>query len=124
MMTEVGAPVRRRMSPARLKLPTSAALYRPARAAPDAVRALQSGRDIKRKGGRLMSLILSGKEFISEGPLGASALAGLSALAARRPVLINGIALSASDLAELAERARRTGVGVWVGDRGREEGRG
>jgi hypothetical protein len=70
-----------------------------------------------------MSLILSGKEFISKGPLGASALAGLSALAARRPLLINGVVLSASDLAELAEQARRTGGGVWVGDRGRDEGR-
>ncbi len=70
-----------------------------------------------------MSLILSGKEFISEGPLGASALAGLSALAARRPLLINGVVLSASDLAELAEQARRTERAVWVGDRGPVEGR-
>ena len=69
-----------------------------------------------------MSLILSGKEFISEGPLGASALAGLSALAARRPLLINGVVLSASDLAELAEQARRTERAVWVGDRGRDDG--
>ena len=70
-----------------------------------------------------MSLTLSGKEFISEGPLGASALASLSALAARRPLLINGVVLSASDLAELAEQARRTERGVWVGDRGRNERR-
>ena len=62
-----------------------------------------------------MSLVLSGKEFISEGPLAAGVLFSLSALAARRPVLINGVVLSARDLAELAEEARRTGGGVWVG---------
>ena len=64
-----------------------------------------------------MSLVLSGKEFISEGPLAAGVLASLSALAARRPVLINGVVLSARDLAELAEEARATGRGVWVGKR-------
>jgi hypothetical protein len=62
-----------------------------------------------------MSLILSGKEFISKGPLEAGVLASLSALAARRPVLLNGVVLSARDLAELAEEARRTERGVWVG---------
>jgi hypothetical protein len=64
-----------------------------------------------------VSLILSGKEFIAAGPLGVSALAGLSALAARRPVLVNGVRLSAQDLAELAEEARRTERAVWVGAR-------
>lgn len=62
-----------------------------------------------------MSLILSGKEFIAATPLGASVLAGLSALATRRPVLVNGVRLSAQDLAEMAEEARRTDSAVWVG---------
>ena len=59
-----------------------------------------------------MSLILSGKEFISADPLGAGVLAGLSVLASRRPVLLNGVRLSAQ---ELAEEARRTERAVWVG---------
>ena len=62
-----------------------------------------------------MSLILSGKEFISADPLGASVLAGLSRLASRNPVLVNGVRLSAQELAELAEEARRTDRAVWVG---------
>ena len=62
-----------------------------------------------------MSLILSGKEFISADPLGASVLAGLSKLASRNPVLVNGVRLSAQELAELAEEARRTERAVWVG---------
>ena len=62
-----------------------------------------------------MSLILSGKEFISADPLGASVLAGLSRLASRNPVLVNGVRLSAQELAELAEEARRTERAVWVG---------
>ena len=64
-----------------------------------------------------MSLILSGKEFIAAAPLGAGVLAGLSALALRRPVLVNGVRLSAEDLAALAEEARRTERAVWVGSR-------
>ena len=67
-----------------------------------------------------MSLILSGKEFISSDPLGAGVLSGLSALAERRPVLVNGVRLSAQDLAELAEEARRTERAVWVGARPHE----
>jgi hypothetical protein len=62
-----------------------------------------------------VSLILSGKEFISADPLGASALANLSKLASRRPVLLNGVRLSAQELAELAEEARRTDRALWVG---------
>ena len=62
-----------------------------------------------------MSLILSGKEFISADPLGATVLAGLSKLATRNPVLVNGVRLSAQELAELAEEARRTDRAVWVG---------
>lgn len=67
-----------------------------------------------------MSLILSGKEFISADPLGASVLAGLSKLASRKPVLLNGVRLSAQELAELAEEARRTERAVWVGVRPQE----
>jgi hypothetical protein len=70
-----------------------------------------------------MSLILSGKEFISADPLGASVLAGLSKLASRRPVLLNGVRLSAQELAELAEEARRTERAVWVGDSPRDAAR-
>ncbi|MFL6333656.1 MAG: hypothetical protein ACJ754_10140 [Pyrinomonadaceae bacterium] len=62
-----------------------------------------------------MSLILSGKEFISADPLGANALAGLSRLASRNPVLVNGVRLNAQQLAELAEEARRTERAVRVG---------
>jgi len=64
---------------------------------------------------KLVSLILSGKEFISADPLGPTALAGLSRLASRSPVLVNGVRLSAQELAELAEEARRTQRAVWVG---------
>ena len=70
-----------------------------------------------------MSLILSGKEFISADPLGASVLAGLSRLASRSPVLVNGVRLSARELAELAEEARRTDRAVWVGTRRRDAAR-
>ena len=62
-----------------------------------------------------MSLILSGKEFISADPLGASVLASLSKLASQRTVLLNGLRLSAGELAELAEEARRTDSALWVG---------
>ncbi len=64
-----------------------------------------------------MSLILRGKEFVTADPLGAGVLAGLSALVSRRPVLVNGVRLSAQQLAELAEEARRTERAVWVGTR-------
>ena len=82
-----------------------------------AVRALPSesghkGCEHRREVLRLVSLILSGKEFISADPLGASILAGLSKLASRNPVLVNGVRLSAQ---ELAEEARRTERAVWVG---------
>lgn len=70
-----------------------------------------------------MSLILSGKEFISADPLGASVLAGLSRLATRNPVLVNGVRLSAQELAELAEEARRTERAVWVGASPRDASR-
>ena len=70
-----------------------------------------------------MSLILSGKEFISADPLGASLLAGLSKLASRRPVLVNGVRLNAQVMPELAEEARRTERAVWVGASPREAAR-
>ena len=70
-----------------------------------------------------MSLILSGKEFIAAAPLGAGVLASLASLASRRPVLVNGVRLSAEDLAELAEEARRTDRAVWVGARPQEQAR-
>jgi hypothetical protein len=70
-----------------------------------------------------VSLILSGKEFISADPLGASILAGLSKLASRNPVLVNGVRLSAQELAELAEEARRTDRAVWVGASPRADAR-
>ena len=63
-----------------------------------------------------MSLILRGKEFIATEALGARDLAGLSALAARRPLILNGVLLSAEELAELAAEARRTERAVWVGE--------
>jgi hypothetical protein len=72
---------------------------------------------------RPVSLILSGKEFISADPLGASVLASLSALASRRPVLLNGVRLSAQELAELAEEARRTDRALWVGASPRDAAR-
>lgn len=72
---------------------------------------------------RLVSLILSGKEFISADPLGASILAGLSKLASRKPVLVNGVRLNAQELAELAEEARRTERAVWVGAAPRDAAR-
>ena len=70
-----------------------------------------------------MSLILSGKEFISADPLGASTLASLSKLASQRTVLLNGVRLSAQELAELAEEARRTDRALWVGARPRDAAR-
>lgn len=63
-----------------------------------------------------MSLILRGKEFITTDALSASVLSSLSALAARRPLLINGVRLDARDLAALAEEARRTDACVRVGN--------
>jgi hypothetical protein len=60
-----------------------------------------------------MGLVLRGGEFIATEALSASTLAGLSDLARRRPLVINGLELHRQDLAELAEEAQRTGQPVW-----------
>lgn len=62
-----------------------------------------------------MSLVLRGKEFVSSDALSAGVLAGLSALAAGRSLVINGVRLDARELAALAEEARRTERAVRVG---------
>jgi hypothetical protein len=60
-----------------------------------------------------MSLELRGGEFIATEALSASTLAGLTHLARRRPLVINGMEMHGHDLAELAEEAQRTGKPVW-----------
>ena len=60
-----------------------------------------------------MSLVLTGGEFIATEALSASMLSGLSDLARRRPLVINGLELRRQDLAELAEEARAKGEPVW-----------
>lgn len=60
-----------------------------------------------------MTLILRGGEFIATEALSASVLAGLSDLARRRPLVINGLELHRQDLAELAKEARAKGEPMW-----------
>jgi hypothetical protein len=60
-----------------------------------------------------MALVLRGGEFIATEALSSSTLAGLSDLARRRPLVINGLELHRQDLAELAEEARAKGQPVW-----------
>jgi hypothetical protein len=60
-----------------------------------------------------MALVLRGGEFIATEALSASTLAGLSDLARRRPLVVNGLELQRQDLTELAEEALRTGKPVW-----------
>lgn len=60
-----------------------------------------------------MMLVLRGGEFIATEALSASTLAGLSRLARRRPLVINGLELRQQELAKLAEEAQRTGELVW-----------
>ena len=60
-----------------------------------------------------MSLVLTGGEYIATEALSASMLSGLSDLARRRPLVINGLELRRQDLAELAEEARVKGEPVW-----------
>ena len=60
-----------------------------------------------------MSLVLTGGEFIATEALSATMLSGLSDLARRRPLVINGLELRRQDLAELAEEARAKGEPVW-----------
>ena len=64
-------------------------------------------------GHKEMALVLSGGEFIATEALSASTLAGLTHLASRRPLLINGLELHRQDLAELAEEAQAKGQPVW-----------
>jgi hypothetical protein len=60
-----------------------------------------------------MALVISGGEFIATEALSASTLAGLSDLARRRPLVINGLELHHEELAELAEEAQAKGQPVW-----------
>lgn len=62
-----------------------------------------------------MALVLRGGEFIATEALSASTLAGLSDLARRRPLVINGLELHQQDLAKLAEEAHAKGQPVWPG---------
>ena len=71
-----------------------------------------------------MALVLKGGEFIATEALGANILSGLVALAARRPLTINGLKLCAGDLERLAEEACRSRQPVWIGEAdGRARGR-
>jgi len=65
------------------------------------------------KGAKKMALILKGGEFIATEALSANMLAGLSHLARRRPLVINGLELHQQELAKLAEEAQQTGKLVW-----------
>lgn len=60
-----------------------------------------------------MTLVLKGNEFVTDEALSAHTLSGLLALAARRPLIINGIRMCAQDLARLAEEASRLKRPVW-----------
>lgn len=60
-----------------------------------------------------MALVLRGGEFIATEALSASTLAGLSDLARRRPLIVNGLELHQEDLIELAEEARAMGKPIW-----------
>ena len=62
-----------------------------------------------------MALVLRGGEFIATEALSESTLAGLSDLARRRPLVINGLELHQQDLAKLAEEAHAKGQPVWPG---------
>jgi hypothetical protein len=60
-----------------------------------------------------MALVLRGKEFIATEALSAHNLSSLAALAARRPLILNGIKMCAQDLTRLAEEALRAERPVW-----------
>jgi hypothetical protein len=60
-----------------------------------------------------MALVLRGGEFITTEALSAATLAGLSDLARRRPLVINGLELHQRELAKLAEEAHAKGQPVW-----------
>lgn len=60
-----------------------------------------------------MALVLSGQEFITTEALNAGVLSNLAALAARRPLILNGIKMCAQDLTRLAEEARHSKRPMW-----------
>jgi [protein-PII] uridylyltransferase len=61
-----------------------------------------------------MALVLRGNELITTEALSARQLAQLVSLAARRPLIINGVELRAQDLEQLAAEASRTGHPIWL----------
>lgn len=65
-----------------------------------------------------MALLLKGGELIVTEALSAHVLSSLVALAARRPLKINGLRMSAEHLQRLAEEAGRSRQPVWIGDAG------
>ncbi|MBA2646693.1 MAG: hypothetical protein H0U81_07835, partial [Pyrinomonadaceae bacterium] len=62
-----------------------------------------------------MALILRGNELIATTALSAKVLSRLVGMAARRPLIINGVELRAQDLERLAEEARRGAQSIWLG---------
>ena len=62
-----------------------------------------------------MALILRGNELIATAALSAKVLSRLVGMAARRPLIINGVELRAQDLERLAEEARRGAQSIWLG---------
>ena len=62
-----------------------------------------------------MALILRGNELIATTALSAKVLSRLVGMAARRPLIINGVELRAQDLERLAEESRRNAQPIWLG---------
>lgn len=62
-----------------------------------------------------MALILRGNELIATTALSAKVLSRLVGMAARRPLIINGVELRAQDLERFAEEARQSARPVWLG---------
>ena len=63
-----------------------------------------------------MALWVKGNELVATEPLSADTLERLVRMAARRSIIINGVALSAQELARLAVDARASKQPVWVGE--------
>jgi [protein-PII] uridylyltransferase len=63
-----------------------------------------------------MALWVKGNELVATEPLGADTLERLVRMATRRSIVINGVALSAPELARLAGDARASKRPVWVGE--------
>ena len=63
-----------------------------------------------------MALTLKGGELIVTEALSARVLSNLVALAARGPLMINGLRLCAKDLERLAEEAWLSSRPVWIGE--------